>query len=307
MRKPLLFTFMAFVALSFLAGSTLAAEKIVLKKYPDLKIGFTTQNFLQPLPVNLENVKKLIDWASEEGFPWIELRDPSAKLTLSECKQLADYARGKKVEVGYAVQVGLLDPTFGEIFSRGVANAKVFDGPKTLRTLAASGEFAADPKKKGWTLTELFKAVKIANKAANGAKTRGIQYVAENAFEPIKGDGVISFGATEFFANTNSNVGWQMDTANFFAVSRVYTKPEEAKAFLEKHVGKLHYSHLKSSSQEHKTTDVLQENELPIDTIFAILAQHKINYVAIELNQKPKLEECQNNLKKSIEFLKANY
>lgn len=33
---------------------------IKLKKYPDLKIGFTTANFLGALPVTLESTKKLM-------------------------------------------------------------------------------------------------------------------------------------------------------------------------------------------------------------------------------------------------------
>jgi sugar phosphate isomerase/epimerase len=307
MKKLLAMVTVSILAVVFLGSSLFAAEKIVLKKYPDLKIGFTTQNFLQALPVKLENAKKLVDWANNQGFAWIELRDPSAKLTLNECKELAAYAKGKKIEVSYAVQVGLMDPTFWEIFYRGVANAPVFDGPKTLRSLAAGSEFGVDPKKKAWTLGELYKAVRTANKAANIAKSKGVQYVMENSFEPIKGDGITSFGATEFFANANSNVGWQMDTANFFAVSRVYTKPEDAKAFLEKNIGKLYYTHLKSSNKEHKTTNVLEENELEFDTIFGLLAKNKINYVAFELNQQPKLEDCQNNHIKSVEFLKKNY
>jgi len=199
-----------------------------------------------------------------------------------------------------------MDPTFWEIFFRGVANAAVFEGPKTLRTLGSGGEFGADPKKKAWTLTELYKAVMIANKAANIAKSMGVQYVAENALEPLKGDGVSGFGTTEFFANVNSNVGWQMDTANFFAVSRVWTKPEDAKAFLEKNIGNLYYIHLKTS-KDKKPMDILEENELAIETILDILAKNKIYYVAIELNQRPKLEDCQNNLLKGVEFLKKNY
>lgn len=307
MKKLLVMVTISILGVVLLGSGLFAAEKIVLKKYPDLKIGFTTQNFLQPLPVNLDNGRKLIDWASDQGFPWIELRDPSAKLTLNECKELAAYAKGKKLEVGYAVQVGLMDATFWEIFYRAVANAPVFKGPKTLRTLSAGNEFGADPKKKAWTLKGLYKAVKAANKAANIAKSMGIQYVAENGSEPLKGDGITAFGTTEFFANTNPNVGWQMDTANFFAVSRVYTKPEDAKAFLEKNIGKLYYIHLKSSNKEHKTTNVLEENELEIDTIFGLLAKNKINYVAMELNQQPKLEDCQNSHLKSVEFLKKNY
>ncbi len=85
------------LSLVILGTSAFAAEKIVLKKYPDLKIGFTTANFLRVLPVTLENTKKLIDFASDQGFSWIELRDPNAVLTLKECKKIADYARGKNV------------------------------------------------------------------------------------------------------------------------------------------------------------------------------------------------------------------
>jgi len=306
MKKLLAIVTVSILAVVFLGSSLFAAEKIVLKKYPDLKIGFTTTNFLTPLPVSMANAKKLIDWASDQGFAWIELRDPSAKLTLSECKELAAYAKGRNLEIGYAGQVGLMDPTFWEIFSRAVANAPIFDGPKTLRTLSAGTEFGADPKKKAWTLQELYKAVKTANKAGNMAKSMGVQYVVENSFEPLKGDGITGFGATEFFANVNSNVGWQMDTANFFAVSRVWTKPEDAKAFLEKNIGNLYYIHLKSS-KEKKTTDILEENELAIETILDILVKNRICYLAIELPLKPKLEDCQNNLLKSIEFLKKNY
>ncbi len=54
------------LSLVFLGGSAYSAEKkIVLNKYPDLKIGFTTANFLRALPVTLENTKKLIDFASD--------------------------------------------------------------------------------------------------------------------------------------------------------------------------------------------------------------------------------------------------
>jgi len=226
---------------------------------------------------------------------------------LNECKQLAAYAKGKKLEVSYAAQVGILDPTFWEIFYRGVANAAVFGGPKTFRTLIAGAEFNPDPKKTAWNLNQLFKLVKKANMAANIAKSKGVQYVGENSTAALKGDGINSFGTTEFFANVNSNMGWQMDTANFFAGIRVLPRPEEAQAFLERNIGKLFYVHVKSSSKEHKSTDILEENELPFDVIFALLSKNKVNYLALELNQKPKLEDCQSNLMKSIEFLKKNY
>jgi sugar phosphate isomerase/epimerase len=293
-----------FLSLTLLGGHAWAAEKtIVLNKYPDLKIGFTTANFLRVLPVTLENSKKLVDVASDLGFSWIELRDPGAVLTLDECRQLADYARGKKIEIGYAMAAGLMDANFWEIYSRGLSNAAVFDGPRTARASCGGNEFNLDPKKTAWTLKELFTLVTTADKAANQAKTLGLRYATENANEVIKGDGITSFGFTEFLANVNPNVGLQFDTGNFHCVSRVWTKPEDARAFFEKYIGKLAYTHLKASSSEHKPLPVLGASELDLDIILSLMAQKKVPWVAIELAQAATFDECVDNHKKTIEYL----
>jgi len=307
MKKSLVLIAVGILVVVFLGTSAFAQQKIVLKKYPDIKHGFTTTNFLKPLPVSLENKKKLLDLAGELGCSWVEIRDPSASLSVDECKQLMAYAKSKNIEIGYALQVGLLDPKFWEIFTRGLPNAVVFEGPRTIRTLAAGPEFANDPKKTVWNLTELFKAVQVANRAANMARAVGLKYVVENAFEALKGDGVTGFGLSEFFANVNSNMFLQCDTANFFATSRVVTKPEEAKAFMEKYASRMPYIHIKASSSEHKVLPVLAQNELDFDTVFTILTKNKIRYQAIELTQPDTFEACANNLKKSFEYLVNNY
>ncbi len=308
MRREAVIGLILILSLIFLGSSGYSAEKkIVLNKYPNLKIGFTTANFLRVLPVTLENTKKLIDFASDQGFTWIELRDPNAVLTLAECKQVAEYARGKKIGIAYALGVGLMDGNFWEVFSRGLANAIVFDGPRTLRTAAPGDEFNINPKKTAWTLNELHKTVKIANKAGNQARASGLKYVTENAFEVIRGDGITSFGTTEYFANVNSNVLWQLDTANFFCLGRNVAKPEEASAFLEKHAGKLVYIHLKTSSKDHKPQPILSDNELDFNIVFSLMTKQKVPYVAIELAQVPTIEECYENHKKSVEYLLKNY
>lgn len=307
MKKSVIFMAVGMLAAAFLVGSAFAQQKMVLKKYPEIKLGYTTTNFLKPLPVSLDNKKKLLDLAGDLGCSWVEIRDPSASLTVDECKQLMAYAKSKKIEIGYALQVGLLDPTYWEIFTRGLPNAAVFEGPRTIRTLAAGPEFASDPKKKYWTLAELYKAIQKANRAANAARSMGLKYVVENAFEALKGDGMTGFGLSEFIANANSNMFLQCDTANFFAVSRVYTKPEEAKAFMEKYASRIPYIHVKTSTSEHKVLPVLDQNELDFDTVFSILTKNKIRYAAIELTQPDTFEACANNLKKSCEYLVKNY
>jgi sugar phosphate isomerase/epimerase len=295
------------LVVAFLGVSAFAQQKMVLKKYPEIKLGFTTTNFLKPLPVSLENKKKLLDLASELGCSWVEIRDPSGALSPEDCKQLMAYAKSKNLEIGYALQVGLLDPGYWEIFSRGLGNAPLFQGPGTLRTLAAGPEFDIDPKKTTWTLSELFRAVQIANRAANAARTAGLKYVVENSAHALKGDGVTGFGLTEFAANVNSNQFFQFDVANFFAISRVVPKPEEVKAFMEKYAGRIPYIHVKTSTPEHKVVPVLGPNELDFDTVFAFMTKNKIRYAAVELTQPETYEECAGNLKKSFEYLVKNY
>jgi sugar phosphate isomerase/epimerase len=307
MKKRVIFMAVCLLAVAFLAGSAFAQQKMVLKKYPEIKLGFTTTNFLKPLPVSLENKKKLLDLAGDLGCSWVEIRDPKASLSVDDCRQLMAYAKSKNLELGYAMQVGILDPTYWEIFSRGLPNAAVFEGPRTIRTLTAGPEFASDPKKKYWTLAELYKAVEKANRAGNAARSVGLKYVVENSYEALKGDGMTGFGMSEFIANANSNVFLQCDTANFFAVSRVVTKPEEAKAFMEKYGARIPYVHVKASSSEHKVLPVLAQNELDLDTVFSIMTKNKIRYAAIELTQPQTFEACANNLKKSFDYLMKNY
>jgi len=296
-----------FLCVTLLGSSALAADKIVFKMYPDVKLGFLNVNFIKQWPLGVESAKKAIDFASEQGFWWIEIRDPYATLTLAECKELAAYAKQRDIEVAYAMNIGLLDPNFWEVFSRGVANAAVFvEGPRTIRGAITGLEFAMDPKKTHWTFAELQKAVATANRAANFAKMFGLRYVVENGLEAIKGNGVSTFGTEELFGNANSNLGLQFDTGNFFCVSRVWTKPEDAQAFIEKYANRMAYMHLKTS-KDHQIQMVAGDSELDFGVIFAIVAKAKMPYIGFELDQPATLEQAIENHKKSVEYLRGRF
>jgi len=303
--KRVLGAVIGLVVLSMVCGA-FAADKIVLPKYPELKIGFLNVNFIKQWPLGMENAKKSIDFANQNGFAWIEIRDPFAMLKLSECTELAAYAKSKGVEVAYAMNIGLLDSNFWEVFSRGLANAAVFEGPRTIRTAGPGMEFVNNEKKTHWTFAELQKAVETANQAANLAKMVGLQYVVENGVEALKGDGVSTFGTVELFGNANSNLGFQLDTGNFFIVSRVFSKPEDALAFIDKYGARTGYMHLKTS-KDHKIQMVIGDNELDFDKIFAVAAKNKMLYVGFELDQPPTLDEAVQNHLKSITYLKEKF
>jgi sugar phosphate isomerase/epimerase len=307
MRRVILSLAVMLVGMAVLAGPVDAGQKVVMPRYPDLKIGFTTVNFMKQMPLNLANAKEWVDYATERGFAWIELRDPMATLTLAECKEIAVYAKQRDIEVGYAVNVGLLDSNFWEVFSRAVANAAVFDGPRTIRTAGPGLEFATNEKKTAWNFAEFAKVVETANQAANLAKMLGLQYVVENGSEVLKGDGMTSFGTTELFAAVNDNVGFQLDTGNFFAVSRIPAKPEAARDFLQKNAPRMGYMHLKTADPSNKAQPVLGENRLIFEIIFWEAVKHKKPYIAMELVQPDTLQQAIDNHAKSVAYLMQNF
>lgn len=283
-------------------------NKIILEKYPEFKIGFTTANFAKVLPPTAANIKKALDFASEHGFFFIEIRDPQAKLTLEECKYLSVYARRQSIEVVYAMGAGLLDANYWEVLSRGIANASVFSGPKVVRTGTTGVEMLTDPDKKYWNAAEFAKVIQTANRAANTAKMFGLQFLVENAREGLQGDGITTFGTTEFFGSkgVNENVGLQLDVANFFCTSRAPSDPAEVNRFVADNVGKISYAHFKTS-KAHKPMQVLDGNELPFEAFLNLLQKNGKNYIAIELDPAATLADiCANHLK-SIEYLKKNY
>jgi len=283
-------------------------QQIVLKKYPELKLGFTTANFSKVLPLAPVNIKKMLDFASEQGFVFIEIRDPHAKLTLEECKDLSIYANQKGIEVVYAMGCGLLDTNYWEIFSRGIANANVFKGLKVVRTGTTGVEMLKDERKKYWNPTEFSTLIQTANRAGNTAKMFGLQFLVENAREGLQGDGITTFGTTEFFGSSgvNENVGLQLDVANFFCTSRVPSQATDVNGFVTANIDKVSYTHLKTS-KNHKPMKILDGNELSFEIFFDLLQKNGKNYVAIELDQVVTLAESYANHLESIEYLKNNY
>ena len=272
--------------------------------YANLKLGFTTQNFLAAMPVSLETSKQFIDYAAEQGYSWLELRDPNAELSVEESQEIAAYAQDKNIEVSYAIQKGLLDDDFWPTFEKGLKNAVVFEGPKLIRSLASLSEFASDTVKQGWTQEELAMAVQHADSAAALANEAGLQYVIENGGEPFFGKDDQYFGVADMFAQAGEQVGWQFDTANPFSVARVHGARDSVRNFLQANIGNLFYIHLKSA-EDGQAQEVLGENPLPLPEVLQLLSEHSVSYVAIELQAVDNEEQAFANQEQSLTYLQS--
>jgi sugar phosphate isomerase/epimerase len=308
-KSVALLVFTLFLGALFSRVSVSAADKtIVLKKYPTLKFGFTSQNLAKWLPNSVDNLKKVIDFAKKSGFSFIELRDTNAGLSCDDCKKIAAYAKEKKIEVIYAMGHGGMDSNFLEIFSKGMANTMLFSGPKFARAAAYGKAFFDDKTKKYWNAEEFATLVQNINQAGNTAKLFGYTMSVENTFEGVKGDGSTTFGIADLFGpnGVNSNVALQVDTGNFFCVSRENNSPSDVRAFMEAVGKKVLYSHLKTSV-DRKTGKILNGNDVPFDFFFDLYAKYGNVYVTLELANGDTLENTKTNHQKSVDYLIKNF
>lgn len=299
----LFFTFfLAFIS----CNSQPKKKSLVFKDYPNLKIGFSTQNFQKAMPLNVASLTELIEYASKEGYQLIELRDDLAKLTDVECKTLSEVAKKNQIDVIYEIHKNLLDTGYFKVFERGLANALLFKGPGILRTVISKSEFDADPAKKGWTKEELDKITRLSDSCAMIAKAKNIHFIVENFNEAFFGDGMNYFGLTDFFANT-SGTGLQFDVGNpFRGPSREKADPEKVKEYMAG-LGSNRWitTHLKTVlTMGGEMQPYLTENPLPLETVVTIMGQKNILFTALELAGVADKQQCYDNHAKSIQFLR---
>lgn len=280
-------------------------KKLAFTDYPELKLGFTTQNFIECMPVTFDNAIMLVTYAADKGFSFLELRDPDGELTFEECSEIAAYANQKGIEMAYANQRGLLDPDFMHVLKIGIKNATAFTGPKTIRATISGTNFTENPDKIGLSHEELAKAVEIANQTAQLAKEQGIQLVIENGSERFIDSNDNIYGFESFFKKVSQNVAWQFDSANPFSNKDNFADPASVMQYLEEHSGRIKYIHLKAA-QNFKSQKVLGPSELDYGDIFRILSASDVNYISIELLVDNDIERVYKNMDLSIEFLRKS-
>ena len=273
----------------------------VTDQYPGVKLGFSTQNFLNCMRVGVNNLKELLDFAVDEGYAFIELRDPAADLSQEDCRGLAAYAREKNVEVIYEIHKDLFNPEFKEVFDRAVRNTAVFGKPGILRSIMSWSEFTADEDKTGWTTEELDHLASMADECAAEAKELNVQFILENIIEPWFGNDR-GHGLADLFRET-SGIGLQFDTANPFLPScRGVADPDDVAEHLDQIADRWFTTHLKCG-KDGAFQPMLEENPMPYQKIFGLMSGKQVKYAALELLAVDDKQACFDNHRKSIEYL----
>lgn len=245
-------------------------------------MGFSSQNFLKAMPLNVESLSEIIEYASKEGYQFVEVRDQFVDLTNDDCKALAEAGIKNKIDLIYVFNKNPLDSGFFPVFEKALANVLVFKGPGILRSLASKSEFDADAGKKGWTSDELNRLAKISDSCAAICKSKNIRFVFENSNEAFFGDSLNYFGLADLLDKT-SGPGLQLDIANLFRNSaRVKNDPEKVLEYLPSLGNRWVETHLKTV-QGGEAQTILTDNPIPVEKIVEMMGKQNVQYVALEL------------------------
>lgn len=279
-------------------------KSLIFKEYPNIRLGFSSQNFLKALPLNVAGLTEVIKYASNEGYRFVEIRDQFVDLTLDDCKALSEIAKKNDIDIIYVFNSNPLDTGYFKSFEKALANVLEFKGPGILRALASGTEFTADPTKKGWTKDELARVAGIADSCAVICKSKNIRFVFENNNEAIFGDGSTFFGLADLFKNT-SGPGLQFDIANQFRkTARIQTDPAAILEFLPTIGNRWVETHLKTIRNGEPQAVLTDDNPIPVEKIIELMGKQNVIYAALELTAVEDKQQCFDNHAQSIQFLK---
>jgi len=275
-----------------------------------MRLGFTTSIFAKPLASGEVNLGGLVDFAEQQGFAAVELRDDDANCRLSDVQDFVKDAKAKDIEVTYAIKNDMFEPSDKALFERAVERAALC-GEGTVLRLLGSQSALGGPEKKGYTAQETDRIAKIATEYANAADAKGIFLAMEHAREPLYGDGATYFGLDDILrvleaaGGTPTNFGITFDPANavYSALCKAPTTPDKVMMFLETHNQYVTLVHYKTT-QGGKCTSVIADADIENETLFAALEKVYDGIVCMEIPGAATLGECHKNIDASLAYIR---
>ena len=275
-----------------------------------MRLGFTTSIFTRPLAAGEVNLGGLVDFAEEQGFTAMELRDEEASYGLDVVGDFVKDTGAKSIEVTYAIKNDMFEQGDEEHFRRGLERAALCGDGAVMRILASQSALAAAGKK-GYTRDEVEKIARVAASYCDIAEEKGIFLAIEHAREPLFGDGSTYFGLADILETLEAsdgipaNLGVTFDPANavFTALCKAPTTSDEVLEFLDtknQFIALVHYKTTRNGELTPVITDADVENE----ALFAKLAKVYDGIVCVEIPGAGDLAECHRNIDASLDYIR---
>jgi len=277
-----------------------------------MQLGLTTNVFATALASGEGDLSALLDFAEEEGFSAMELRDADASLPPDEVELFVKDARGRRIDVTYAVENDMFASGDRQLVARAVERAALAGDGAILRILASQPALEAEGKK-GYSRDEVERVASTARDYAALADESRVFLALEHAREPLYGDGRTYFGLHEIMDLLEEpdgpprNLGITFDPAN--AVSRSICNapatPERVFEFIEEHTQYIELVHFKTT-RGGELTPTITDADIENEALFGALAKVYDGIVCIETPSAPGWDDCVESVTASLEYLRES-
>ncbi|MBQ7985903.1 MAG: hypothetical protein IJ304_01380, partial [Clostridia bacterium] len=162
--------------------------------------GLTTAVLLPFFNSLLEDTLKTIEWAKENGFSWVEVRDKNVEFTRSDVEKIRNLANKLGIRIHYAWDSNdMLKAGNDAVFKKAIQNAAVFGSDTVARLTFANSVFSENPKACGFTERQADLICEKVISYNRLAKASGVIPCYENALESLYNKG--SEKGIEYFLN----------------------------------------------------------------------------------------------------------
>ncbi|WP_371381209.1 hypothetical protein [Sporomusa aerivorans] len=269
--------------------------------------GLTTGTFISFIKSNETTQEQIIEWAYSKGFSWVEVRDPAVAMSSDYLQSIQELGRRLGLRLHYAWDtIDLLQPD-DQLFYRGVENALVFGENTYSRVLAAPWHIKNVPDKKGYNQNEFKLISQLVEQYTQYAQAKGVVLCFENAFEPLRGDNCQYFGMSELLERIQ-DMNTVFDPGNYANQVQVRVLPsaEELLAFVRKYKRQIPYFHIKTTAAHSLLPYITSTDDYDMEALFREMAEVSNALFCLELPPGKTLQETQENIAKSIEFLQSS-
>ncbi len=222
--------------------------------------GLTTAVLLPFFNDLLEDTLKAIEWAKENGFSWVEVRDKNVEFNRSDVEKIRNLAHKLGIRIHYAWDSNdMLKPGNDAVFKKAIQNAAVFGYDTVARLTFANSVFLENPKATGFTERQADLICEKIIQYNRVAKAAGVIPCYENAWESLYD--VRSEKGVEHFLSRLGFMKMTFDMGNALnkSAGAIYCSPKEAEDFYEKYKSKAPYIHFKT------TIDGVMQPKMVID------------------------------------------
>lgn len=254
-----------------------------------MKLGITTQTFINCIFKKEIDEIDVINFAKNSGFNWVEIRNKNFHIAQMMLKRIKSAAEERNIKVHYAWDGGsLFDDNYDELFKKHIKIASMFGKNVISRVTIDTSKINSQPNKIGYTQCEFDIIVKRMNHVIEIASLNHVSLAFENAFEPLCGKPGEYYGFTELLKHCRA-MKMTLDTANFLnsAQQKELPSQNDVKELFSRFCTQIPYIHIKS------TKNNLLENVITANGDFnwlPILQEDK--WYCIELPAQDNFERC---------------